>query len=68
MDSFFTHLIEILGPADFLPAVLLLLVDKMSNRVVRQGPEDIAASLSLPLSILARFDTEVQVAVRNDSD
>ncbi|KAI0092311.1 armadillo-type protein [Irpex rosettiformis] len=58
--SFFAHLIEVLGPSDFLSAVCLLLVDKMSNRVVRQSAEEIATSLSLPLSLLARFDANVQ--------
>ncbi|KAI0692328.1 hypothetical protein BC835DRAFT_1416622 [Cytidiella melzeri] len=59
--SFFVHLVEVLDPADFLSAVCLLLVDKMSNRVVRQSPEEILVSLSLPLSVLERFDVSVRL-------
>lgn len=51
---------EVLGADDFLAPICLLLVDKVSNRVVRQTPEDIATSLSLPLSILQRSSPGAQ--------
>ena len=64
-NSFFAHLVEVLGPSEYLSAVCLLLADKMSNRVVRQNSEDMVASFSLPLSLLARFDANVQLGVRS---
>ncbi|KAF7373573.1 U3 small nucleolar RNA-associated protein 10 [Mycena sanguinolenta] len=32
--SFFGHLVDVLGPADFLPPLCMLLVEKMTNRVI----------------------------------
>lgn len=61
--SFFGHLIDILGPKDFLAPVCLLLVDRSANRVARQGSEDTANSLSLPLSALQRYPGDLQLSV-----
>lgn len=61
--GFFTHLVDVLGPQDFLAPLCLLIVDKVANRVVRQSPEDVMASLSLPLSILQRSDVPIRVPV-----
>ncbi|KAI5990429.1 hypothetical protein EDD15DRAFT_2388798 [Pisolithus albus] len=39
-QNFFLHLAEVLGPEEFLAPLCMLLVDKVTNRVVRQTPEE----------------------------
>ncbi|KAF8192665.1 hypothetical protein K438DRAFT_2017867 [Mycena galopus ATCC 62051] len=60
--SFFGHLVDVLGPADFLPPLCMLLVEKMANRVVRQNPE-VQNSLVLPISVLHRHPPALQIFV-----
>jgi hypothetical protein len=62
--SFFAHLADVLGPADFLAPLCLLLVDRLSPKVVRQASSDAAATLSLPLATLSRHSAELQFSVR----
>ena len=64
MLSFFGHLVDVLGPAEFTAPVCLLLVDKVGNRVVRQEKDEVRASLSLALSILQRYPAPAQVEVQ----
>ncbi|KIP06398.1 hypothetical protein PHLGIDRAFT_128310 [Phlebiopsis gigantea 11061_1 CR5-6] len=63
---FFAHLIEVLGPSDFLAPVCLLLVDKVSSKVVRQSPSDAVATLSLPLATLQRHSADLQLSALTD--
>ncbi|KAJ7270708.1 hypothetical protein B0H12DRAFT_1229192 [Mycena haematopus] len=60
--SFFGHLVDVLGPADFLPPLCMLLVEKMANRVVRQNPEA-QNSLVLPISVLHRHPPALQIFI-----
>ncbi|KAA1474189.1 hypothetical protein DENSPDRAFT_781033 [Dentipellis sp. KUC8613] len=49
---FFTHLVDVLGPEDFLAPLCVLIISKVANRIVRQHGEELQATLALPLSIL----------------
>jgi U3 small nucleolar RNA-associated protein 10 len=60
--SFFGHLVEILGPVDFLPPLFMLMVEKMANRVVRQNPEA-QNSVALLISVLRRHPPALQTFV-----
>ncbi|GJE92911.1 U3snoRNP10 and BP28CT domain-containing protein [Phanerochaete sordida] len=57
---FFAHLADVLGPSDFLSPVCLLLVDKVSSKVVRQSSLDVVTTLALPLATLGRHSADVQ--------
>lgn len=61
--SFFTHLTDVLGPKAFLTPVILLLVNRSANRVVRQEPGESLQHLSLPLALLARASHEARLSV-----
>ncbi|KAJ3530702.1 hypothetical protein NM688_g7673 [Phlebia brevispora] len=60
--NFFGHLIDVLGPSDFLAPVCMLLVEKAANRVVRQTSEESSSSLALPLSALQRYGKDLQLS------
>ncbi|KAH9921142.1 uncharacterized protein B0H18DRAFT_1086220 [Fomitopsis serialis] len=66
--KFYSHLVDILGPDEFLAPVCMLLVDKVSKRVVRQDIRDARTSLSLPIatfqnySITRKMELLVEVA------
>jgi U3 small nucleolar RNA-associated protein 10 len=62
--SFFTHLVDVLGPEDFLPPICMLLVEKIANRVVRQSSEEVQNSLALPSSVLDHNSSILQIRVR----
>ncbi|EIW76657.1 hypothetical protein CONPUDRAFT_168479 [Coniophora puteana RWD-64-598 SS2] len=64
--SFFSHLVEVLGPAEFLAPVIMLLVDKNSNRISRQNAEDVQNSLSLAVSVLHHFSHALQLHVLSE--
>ncbi|KAJ6554556.1 armadillo-type protein [Mycena capillaripes] len=61
--SFFGHLVDVLGPADFLPPLCMLLVEKMANRVVRQTAEEVQNLLVLPISVLHRHPPALQTFI-----
>ncbi|KAJ7452113.1 hypothetical protein B0H11DRAFT_1742292 [Mycena galericulata] len=61
--SFFGHLADVLGPADFIPPLCMLLVDKMGTRIVRQTPEEVQNLLMLPISVLHRHPPALQVFI-----
>jgi U3 small nucleolar RNA-associated protein 10 len=61
--SFFAHLVNVLGPEDFLAPVCLLLVDKVAKRVVKDQAEDLKSTLSLPVSLLQEFPVGLQDSV-----
>lgn len=61
--SFFSHLVDTLGPADFLAPVTMLLVDRVANRVVRQNATESAGSLFLPLAVCERYPANLQLPV-----
>ncbi|KAG5718058.1 U3 small nucleolar RNA-associated protein 10, partial [Termitomyces sp. T112] len=50
--NFFAHLVDVLGPEDFLAPVCMLLVEKVANRVIKQDPGEIQTFFSLPTSVL----------------
>ena len=61
--NFFSHLVDTLGPADFLAPTAMLLVDRVSNRVVRQSATESGGSLFLPLTIHERYSADLQLSV-----
>ncbi|OBZ74951.1 U3 small nucleolar RNA-associated protein 10 [Grifola frondosa] len=61
--KFFSHLVDVLGPQEFLPPVCMLLVDKVSNRAVRQSTPEARTSLLLPLTVIEHYSTEQQVSL-----
>ncbi|KAH7908681.1 hypothetical protein BJ138DRAFT_1128268 [Hygrophoropsis aurantiaca] len=62
-SNFFVHLINILGPQDFLAPICMLLVDKVANRVSRQSAEEAQTQLTLPLSVIRQFSIPLQLFV-----
>lgn len=61
-DSFFMHLIDVLGPDDFLAPICMLLVQKTAARAIRRQPEE---ALSLPLTMLHNYSTSIKTSVRD---
>ncbi|KAI0311668.1 hypothetical protein OF83DRAFT_1068421 [Amylostereum chailletii] len=64
--QFFVHLVDVLGPEEFLPLVCLLFVGKTANRIVRQSGDDLHATLSLPLSLIYHYPISVQLPILVD--
>ncbi|KAI6147846.1 hypothetical protein BKA82DRAFT_4145263 [Pisolithus tinctorius] len=62
-QSFFLHLAEVLGPDEFLAPLCMLLVDKVTNRVVRQTLEEAQTTLALPIALLRHFSRPLQIYV-----
>lgn len=62
-QSFFLHLAEVLGPEEFLAPLCMLLVDKVTNRVVRQALEEAQTTLALPIALLRHFSRPLQIYV-----
>ena len=67
IPSFFAHLVDILGPDDFLAPVLMLLLEKVASRVIRQTSEDLPGSLGLQTSILQHYAIPMQLFVCNSA-
>ncbi|KAH8833345.1 armadillo-type protein [Flagelloscypha sp. PMI_526] len=61
--SLFIHLIDTLGPTDFLAPVCMLLTEKFATRVVRQRSEDAQNTLALPLAVLHHYSPPLQLFV-----
>ncbi|KAL5525140.1 UTP10 [Sanghuangporus sanghuang] len=64
--SFFTHLIDVLGPETYLAPVLMLLTDKFANRVSRQTKQEAQATLALPLSVMQHYVPKTQLAAMTE--
>ncbi|KAI6037989.1 hypothetical protein EDC04DRAFT_2699173 [Pisolithus marmoratus] len=62
-QNFFLHLAEVLGPEEFLAPLCMLLVDKATNRVVRQSLEEAQTTLALPIALLRHFSRPLQIYV-----
>ncbi|KAJ8583913.1 hypothetical protein M405DRAFT_936925 [Rhizopogon salebrosus TDB-379] len=62
-QNFFIHLVDVLGPQEFLAPVCMLLVDRVANRVSRQHEGEAATSLGLPISLLRHFSRPSQLHV-----
>lgn len=54
---------DVLGPRDFSAAICMLLLEKSASRVIRQTPEEIQNSLSLPISVFQHATHELQAYV-----
>lgn len=61
--SFFSHLVDVLGPDDFLAPVCMLLVEKTSNRVIRQNADEVKSAIALPISIVHHYSSTIQIFV-----
>ncbi len=64
ISSFFIHLVDVLGPTDYLAPVCLLLIEKAANRVIRQSPDEARSTFALPLSLLHHYPSVLQLNVR----
>ncbi|KAF9268872.1 hypothetical protein L218DRAFT_536645 [Marasmius fiardii PR-910] len=60
--NFFAHLVDVLGPDDFLAPVCLLLVEKSTNRIIRQNTDDSQNALALPTSLTRHYSPILQTA------
>ena len=60
---FYIHLVDVLGPEEFLSIVCMLIVAKADKRLVRLRGRDLHAALALPLSLLQHYPPNVQLPV-----
>lgn len=61
--NFFIHLVDVLGPTDYLAPVCLLLIEKAANRVIRQSPDEARSTFALPLSLLHHYSSTLQLNI-----
>lgn len=61
--QFFIHLVDVLGPEEFLSIVCMLIVAKADKRVVRLQGRELRAALALPLSLLQHYPSNIQLPV-----
>ncbi|KAI9454082.1 hypothetical protein F5148DRAFT_1378333 [Russula earlei] len=61
--QFFIHLVDVLGPKEFLSIVCMLIVAKADKRLVRFQGRDPRAALALPLSLLQHYSPNIQLPV-----
>ncbi|KIY65181.1 hypothetical protein CYLTODRAFT_357230 [Cylindrobasidium torrendii FP15055 ss-10] len=64
--NFFIHLVNVLGANDFLLPIVLLLVEKVASKAVRQSDKDARSTFALPISILQHYASDLQNAVLCD--
>ena len=60
---FFIHLVDVLGPEEFLSVICMLIVAKADKRLVRLQGRDLRAALALPLSLLQHYPSNIQLPV-----
>ncbi|KZO97606.1 hypothetical protein CALVIDRAFT_536183 [Calocera viscosa TUFC12733] len=53
-SKFFIHLVDVLGPQDFLVPICMLLVDNVAFRVVKQKAVDLPSTFSIPFACLQK--------------
>ncbi|KZT68072.1 hypothetical protein DAEQUDRAFT_348588 [Daedalea quercina L-15889] len=61
--KFYSHLVDVLSPDEFLAPVCMLLVEKVSKRVVRQDPGDARTSLSLPITTFQNYSMKRKIGL-----
>ncbi|KAF5393643.1 hypothetical protein D9757_000428 [Collybiopsis confluens] len=71
--SFFSHLMTVLGPKDFLAPLRLLLIEKSANKIARRQHQlfrtknkdsgDAQGALALPTTLVHNFEPHLQVWV-----
>ncbi|KAG0706218.1 hypothetical protein DFH29DRAFT_902720 [Suillus ampliporus] len=66
-QNFFIHLVDVLGPQEFLAPVCMLLVDRVANRVSRQHEDEASTSLGLPISLLRHFPRQLHLHVLKEA-
>ena len=64
---FYIHLVDVLGPEEFLSIVCMLIVAKADKRLVRLQGRELRAALALPLSLLQHYSSSVQLPVGTTS-
>ncbi|KAJ3761867.1 hypothetical protein EV360DRAFT_36877 [Lentinula raphanica] len=63
-NNFFSHLVTVLGPKDFLTPVCLLLIEKSANKIARsQQDSDVQNILALPTALIHHFEPWLQALV-----
>jgi len=55
--------VDVFGRRDFLPPIIMLLLEKPANRVVRQGADELQNTLSLPITLFQQSGHDVQIQV-----
>ncbi|KAG8889028.1 snoRNA-binding rRNA-processing protein utp10 [Tulasnella sp. 332] len=60
---FFTHFIHVLGPEEYLAAVIMLLVEKSASKIVRQETQEALQTVGLPLAALAKYPHNQRLSV-----
>lgn len=60
---FYIHLVDVLGPEEFLSIVCMLIVAKADKRLVRLQGRELRVALALPLSLLHHYSSSVQLPV-----
>jgi U3 small nucleolar RNA-associated protein 10 len=63
LARFYIHLVDVLGPEEFLSIVCMLIVAKADKRLVRLQGRELRAALALPLSLLHHYSSSVQLPV-----
>ncbi|KAI0270487.1 hypothetical protein BC834DRAFT_967272 [Gloeopeniophorella convolvens] len=61
--QFFIHLVDALGPEEFLSVICMLIVAKADKRVVRLQGKELHAALALPLSLVQHYSPHIQLSV-----
>jgi U3 small nucleolar RNA-associated protein 10 len=67
LDRFYIHLVDVLGPEEFLTIVCMLIVAKADKRLVRLEGRDLRAALTLPLNLLHHYSSDIQLPVSTNS-
>ncbi|EJU00234.1 hypothetical protein DACRYDRAFT_23206 [Dacryopinax primogenitus] len=62
-SKFFIHLVDVLGPQDFLVPICLLLVDNTAFRVVKQKAIDVPSTFAIPLACLQKRTISERLSV-----
>ncbi|KZT53175.1 hypothetical protein CALCODRAFT_60703 [Calocera cornea HHB12733] len=62
-SKFFIHLVNVLGPQEFLAPLCMLLVDNVAFRVVKQKAIDLPTSFSIPLACLQKRPISERLSV-----
>jgi hypothetical protein len=63
LNRFYIHLVDVLGPEEFLSIVCMLIVAKADKRLVRLQGRDLRVALALPLSLLQHYSPNIQLPV-----
>jgi hypothetical protein len=55
--------VDVFGRREFLCPICMLLLEKPTNRVIRQAPDELQNTLSLPILLFQQSDYDIQIHV-----